>query len=46
VSVLLNDAAAGGLNATLIVQEAPTASVEPQLGAPAGKLPVVIRENG
>src|SRR5882672_2387987 len=34
-----------GVNTTLIVQFAPAASVVPQLGAPPGKVPVVIREN-
>ena len=46
VSVPLNDVADVGLNATFMVQEAPAASVPPQLGAPAGKRPVMTRENG
>jgi len=44
VSVRLNVVADAGLKTTLMVQEAPTARLAPQLGAPAGKLPVVIRE--
>lgn len=35
-----------GAYCTLMVQEAPTARATPQLGAPAGNVPVVIRENG
>jgi hypothetical protein len=42
----VNDAADVGRNATFIVQDAPTARVVAQLGAPAGKLPVVTRKNG
>ena len=37
----MNAAAAPGANTTLIVQEAPTAKVVPQLGAPAAELDYV-----
>lgn len=46
MSVRLNASADAGANCTLMVQEAPTARVAPQFGAPAGNVPEVTRENG
>ena len=44
--VLLKATAVAGENATLIVQEAPTARVAVQLGAPAGNVPPVTLVKG